>query len=244
MTPNVALVINLDKRADRWKYMQRTVQKLAYQIERISAVEGNGVPLSSVALEPIVLATLRTRKKFSLVHIESPGALGCMLSHRKAWQRVLELDAPTLILEDDAEPNEFANMWIEQAKKEIGEGQWDLVLLGAHEPPPKTPGIMHLRSWMETGERYTGSWAYLVTPQAAKRLLESSEVLSYQSDMALHAAGLRVGFVDAFGQATFFQTPDIRHTPLEPIPKVGFIYAFVFGFLAAAILAFLLKWKT
>jgi hypothetical protein len=78
-----------------------------------------------------------------------------------------------------------------------------------------------------------------VSPQAAAKLLETSYVMAYQSDMHLHAAGLRVGFVQAFGQATFFQTPDIRHTPLEPISKRGFVYAFVVGFLLAAILAYL-----
>jgi GR25 family glycosyltransferase involved in LPS biosynthesis len=239
MTSDVALVINLDKRQDRWKYMQKVGSKLGHALERMSAVDGHAVPLSSVSLDPLVRATLTTRKKFSVVHIESAGALGCMMSHRNAWMRVQELGVPTLILEDDAEPNEFAGTLVAKAKQEVQEGTWDLVLLGVHEPPAKKgAGISRLLSWMETGDRYTGSWAYVVSPHAAKQLLETSNVMTYQSDMHLHAAGLRVGFVQAFGQATFFQTPDIRHTPLEPVSKRGFVYAFVIGFLVAAVLAY------
>jgi GR25 family glycosyltransferase involved in LPS biosynthesis len=240
MTSDVALVINLDKRQDRWKYMQKVAQKLGHSLERMSAVDGHAVPVNSLSLDPLVRATLHTRKKFSVVHIESAGALGCMMSHRNAWMRVQDFGVQTLILEDDAEPSEFASAWVAKAKQQVQEGTWDLVLLGLHEAPAtQGRGIVRLASWMETGDRYTGSWAYVVSPQAAAKLLETSNVMAYQSDMHLHAAGLRVGFVQAFGQATFFQTPDIRHTPLEPISKRGFVYAFVVGFLLAAILAYL-----
>jgi len=238
MTSDVALVINLDKRTDRWKYVQKTVQKVGEHLERISAVDGHAVDVDSVRLDPVVRATMRLGKRFSLLHIDSRGALGCALSHRKAWQRVVELGTPTLILEDDAEPTEFASRWIQTAKRAIRDDEWDLVLLGAHKAPSVRASIVTVPSWMETGAQVTGAWAYVVSPQAARMLLASSDVVTFQADIALHSAGLRVGFVDAFRQRTFMQTPDIRHPPLEPVSKRGFVYAFVFGLLAGSVLVY------
>jgi GR25 family glycosyltransferase involved in LPS biosynthesis len=240
MTSDVALVINLDKRTDRWKYVQKTVQKLGERLERISAVDGHAVKLDSVRLDPVVHATMQTKKRFSVLHIDSRGALGCALSHRKAWQRVLELGTPTLILEDDAEPTEFAKRWIQAAKQAVQHDLWDLVLLGAHKPPSSRAAITTIPSWTETGTQVTGSWAYVVSPRAANILLASTEVLTFQADTALHSAGLRVGFVEAFRQATFMQSPDVRHPPLEAVSKRGFVYAFLFGFLTAALFAIVL----
>ena len=240
---DVALVINLQKRNDRWKFMQRVAERINVQVERVEAVDGHSVDLASVSLDPLVLTTLQTGRKFSTVHIESRGALGCMMSHRKAWARVVELGVPTLVLEDDADPSERASDWVKQARQQVAAGTWDIVLLGTHGQSPPGVGLRELPSWFKTGVVYTGSWAVLVSPQAAARLLEASRVLTFQSDAFLHTVGLRVGFVSAFKQAMFFRNPDIKHIALEPVDKTGFVVAFVLGVLSCAgVLAFF-KWS-
>jgi hypothetical protein len=146
---------------------------------------------------------------------------------------------PTLILEDDARPTEHAKMILHKAWKQVQDGEWDIVLLGAHDGGVDT--IQHLPSWLSTGKLKTGSWAYLVSPAAAQALIDASNVLEYQVDLFLHTVGKRVGFANAFQQASFFRKPDIAHVALERVSKVGFVYAAVLGAVGGAFLMWLLS---
>lgn len=241
MTFDVALVINLDKRPDRWTFMQNTASKLGIKFERISAVDGTLVQLDSVSLDPLVRTTLTTGKRFSSVHLDSNGALGCFLSHRLAWKRIIDLGHPTLVLEDDANPTEHASSLLQLAHSDLVANRWDLVMFGLHSPPSSS-SIVPLQSWLDTGAKHTGSWAYALTPAGAARLLRASESLALQVDLFLHTVGLRIGFVHAFSQSWFFKTPDIVHPRFEPVDKHQLLLAFAVGVLTAMCLGFI--WQT
>ena len=235
-----ALVINLDARTDRWAYMQKTAQRLEITLERLAAVNGASLDLAKVPLPPIVRSTLKTGKKYSVLHLESRGAVGCFLSHREAWKRAATSSEPTLILEDDASPTEHAKKLLHMAWDQVRWGDWDMVLLGAHDGGSSE--LRPLVSWLETGVIKTGAWAYIVSPPAAQALLDKSTVLEFQVDPFLHSIGKRVGFVNAFQQASFFRGPDVKHFAIEPVPKRLIIIGIVIGAASMAVLS-LCAWK-
>jgi len=120
-----ALVINLARREDRLSHMQQlllhTNPRLWQRLERIDAVDGKTLNLEDAELSEIVMPhtlerALRAKEKgiYTVVHDDNnvlvhfddhltEGAVACILSHRKALERVAS--HPTaewgLILEDD-----------------------------------------------------------------------------------------------------------------------------------------------
>jgi GR25 family glycosyltransferase involved in LPS biosynthesis len=85
-----------------------------------------------------------------------PGAQGCFLSHYILWNRCIELNQPIVVLEDDAE--------IIAPLEEINT---DLDLLKLHKP--RAAGETKLGHWS------TGAFAYWITPQGAKKLVNFSK---------------------------------------------------------------------
>ena len=84
-------VINLDKRPDRWIFMQNQLRKIEVQSKRISAVDGTTPCLSLI--------------KGNSIKQEKKVRMACSASHRKALKDFLfntNADA-ALVLEDDVE---------------------------------------------------------------------------------------------------------------------------------------------
>lgn len=74
-----AHVINLDRSADRWDWMQAQAERAGMVLERVAAVDGRN---------------LSADERAALVDgsptgaILSAGEIGCVLSHRKAWSAI------------------------------------------------------------------------------------------------------------------------------------------------------------
>jgi len=86
-------VINMDKDVERLQHMKKILSKQNIQFQRIPAVNGKELPAQE--LEKYT-QTARNKAWSSL------GALGCFLSHRKAWENIAKADEPWgLVLEDD-----------------------------------------------------------------------------------------------------------------------------------------------
>jgi GR25 family glycosyltransferase involved in LPS biosynthesis len=106
--------INLKERSDRWqRFMnQPGIQKLIqyYPLERIEGVDGKKL---NIAEDQRV--SLRTRRNILLQKrrdhedLDSPGGVGCYLSHYASWKKSLGTSQKyCLILEDDAMiPDDF-----------------------------------------------------------------------------------------------------------------------------------------
>lgn len=86
-------VTNLDRCPDRWASMQQQARSFGISIERISAIEG-------ARLSPQVLAKIRSgRSEFQPLDV---GTIGLYLSHKIAWQRLLDSgDRYAAVFEDD-----------------------------------------------------------------------------------------------------------------------------------------------
>jgi GR25 family glycosyltransferase involved in LPS biosynthesis len=199
-----AYVINLEERKDRWNHIQEKFKLLSLNIQRIPAIKGKNI-IHSVPITPFVKGCLQNNI-CSKYHIESFGALGCALSHIEAWKKVQTISA---IFEDDAMPIEFTSFQLKEAYSWLQNNQFDMVLLGSHKQP--FVKNQELIPWIDSGIVTTGAWAYLVTPFAAKKLLEKTFPLDLSIDLYIQTVNLRIGYLPCFKQRFFLQGPDIEH---------------------------------
>jgi glycosyl transferase family 25 len=73
--------------------MQRELGRLGVAFERMPAVDG--AVLSAADLAPWTSVPMADGM------VLTPGEIGCILSHRKCWQSVVEAGEPATIFEDD-----------------------------------------------------------------------------------------------------------------------------------------------
>lgn len=86
-----AFVINLHRRPDRWRHMQRQLEQQKVAYERVAAADGQRLAAFGGKVR-------RNAHGFPVTLSE----IGCMVSHRKAWRQFLRSGAEVgLILEDD-----------------------------------------------------------------------------------------------------------------------------------------------
>lgn len=168
------LVISIKGQEDRRSYISKTLNDLGLNWEFIDAVIGknlNGFPIEYNASK---------RLDYFGYHI-SQGLLGCFLSHRKAWERCIELNQTCLILEDDAKPMpEF--MEALQVALDI-QDHWDLFRLhGIYEK--KYLSLGHIGSFeiIENLKDPSSAAALIVKPEAAKALLKYSQSFYMAND--------------------------------------------------------------
>ena len=90
-------LINLDSNPERYESAKKQLHKLGLDAERFSAIYGKNLSQVEVAdcYDPAL-----NQKKFR--RPLSPGEIGCYLSHRTLWQRMVDENiAMAFILEDD-----------------------------------------------------------------------------------------------------------------------------------------------
>lgn len=162
--------INLDRRPDRRAYIEEACARHGLGVERIAAVDGDDpeVAAAAAALPPMA------RGK----HI-SPGAYGCLQSHRIAWRRLIESgESHAIVIEDDIVlADGIADLaagtdWIpEDADIVRVETSGHRVHVGTRGL--RLPGGRELR---RLGSLHYGTGAYVISAAAAARLRD--EVLT------------------------------------------------------------------
>ena len=105
------------------------------------------------------------------------GQIGCFLSHRKAWQRVVDAGFPTaLIAEDDCRltPHPDTVRYLDRVVREELDFPWELLYLGRNPALCMTVGKPVRPHLVRTGKTW-GLFAYVVTLEGARKLLRSTE---------------------------------------------------------------------
>ncbi|WHP07362.1 glycosyltransferase family 25 protein [Acinetobacter corruptisaponis] len=89
-------LVNLDKRPDRLAFVSKQLDELGIPFERFAAIDGSKLTMETQTLFDVPKFILEQKKKPSV------GEVGCAMSHRAIWQKILDeqLDY-ALILEDD-----------------------------------------------------------------------------------------------------------------------------------------------
>ncbi len=174
-------LINLDKSTDRLQTCQSQLQSFSLSCERLSAVYG-------LDLSPTDIETIYPPSQHKNYHKElSVGELGCYLSHRKAWQKIIDDDLDfAIILEDDFtitnDPKEAFSA-ITQCKQE-----WDYIKLAEHsrkrQPIHQLPAE-HSFSLVTYDKIPARTCAQAVSKSGAQKLLKHSETICRPVDIDL-----------------------------------------------------------
>lgn len=165
-----AIGINLDRRPDRWSTLARRMSSIGFdKLMRASAIEGAHLPdrlvagligYSNVALDRAPGDHLRLTRP----------AIGCFLSHLAIWRWMLDNDIErAIVFEDDAKPSpQFDPCRFADAVGGLGADK-TLVFLGKivmHGLAERPLGCGLARLFY-----FNGTFAYLITRDACRRLL-------------------------------------------------------------------------
>ncbi len=188
---NKIMVINLDKRQDRWDKWNINNKDICNIAERCSAVDGSAIKMNTTIYELFKNNQFGWRKSI----------MGCALSHIKVWYELMnELDnSMYFICEDDMCPGrEWSLDLLNTMIENIPEGA-ELLYLGGILPSNKQqlPSILEhvnkywakikpntlFTSGKETDTFHFCAYSYLLTKSGAKKLIQWLE----ESDMRCFA---------------------------------------------------------
>jgi GR25 family glycosyltransferase involved in LPS biosynthesis len=200
----LGLLINLDRRADRLAKIRAL--RLPLEWERLEAVDGRTLSWAKLGQDQVLHPDALTEAQWAEAHSLpticretgsfSPhltyGAVGCALSHRKAWQALL--DSPpyrecALIMEDDL--SGVARQFDLQLGRLLSElpNTWHIVFLGYHESSGRLLPVKQSPRHFEQPPAMclTGLYAYLLHRRGAQALLQPQAVfpLRHQVDVAV-----------------------------------------------------------
>ncbi len=198
-------VINLDAAAARRAHAERVIAGLPFAAERLSAVDGRRMAVAD--RERLVLPRrFAPANPFPL----EPGEIGCFLSHRTAWQAIVDRDLDFgILLEDDVVPTSgFAQA---VAALAADPEAWDYVQLhrGRRRGEPPVAEVGGLALFRATPPRLVAA-AVAVSAGAARKLLAASETIDRP--------------VDAFVQLAWVHGVAVDHPAtavVEPVPEIA-----------------------
>ena len=102
-------LINLDRSKSRLEVMTERLATIGISFERVSGVDGSKIDISSLSVDV---------PNPSYPRALTPGEIGCFLSHRKCWQKLVDSGEDwALILEDDC-------IFHSSAARYLGSTEW------------------------------------------------------------------------------------------------------------------------
>uniref|UniRef100_A0A7S4P3U5 Glycosyl transferase family 25 domain-containing protein n=1 Tax=Paramoeba aestuarina TaxID=180227 RepID=A0A7S4P3U5_9EUKA len=187
--------INLASRVDRRMHVESILKELAFHetvplVERVDAVDGKTVSIEDLYSRGQVTKQAFDRyksiplaEKFYGMDI-TDGALGCALSHRAVWQKIITRKHKcALVLEDDVELSpEFQHTIA--ARFSSVPCDWQLLYLGGVDllSSGKPPRPLVAKGWRRAymGQRELS--AYVCNESGAKACLDLTKCLNWQID--------------------------------------------------------------
>ena len=175
------IVINLDEDTDRRERVERRLHELGLRMERLAAVDGRRLaPCHEAMID-------RAEQRARGLQI-SPGAMGCWISHRQAQQMVADGTEPmALVMEDDISiTDELPDVL---GRLEQGEaGRFDVIRLHRYKLRRRFVPVRRIGGGAVGFVRPTdsGTQAYVITREAARRLIISIPRMVQLADHALY----------------------------------------------------------
>ena len=175
------IVINLDQDTERRERVERRLRQLGLRWERLGAVDGR-------RLEPHHEAMIDRAGQASRGLQISPGAMGCWISHRQAQLMVADQTEPmALIMEDDISITDHLPDVVERIER--GEaGRFDVIRLHRVKLRRRFVPVRRIGSGAIGFVRPTdsGLQAYVITREAARRIITSIPRMVQLADHALY----------------------------------------------------------
>lgn len=201
-------VINLAHRTDRWQALESRMTAVGLdRLIKVPAVEGASLALDEISgllAQPAAKIEAAPRDHFSLTR----PAIGCYLSHLAIWQWVIEADVPrVLVFEDDATPAPGFDAEQFRTVYRAIPGDKGLVFLGRII----MDGLAERHDGQALARLYffNGTFAYVITPAAARALMPHLLPLDGHIDHQISTmlVKLRHEFAAYYTEPAFFE-PD------------------------------------
>ncbi|BDT74590.1 glycosyltransferase family 25 protein [Polynucleobacter sp. KF022] len=172
--PLQILVISLSRSTDRRAKVKEELQKISFPWTFLDAVDGSALTEPPEEYRPLMVKLLQG---YPLTLNE----IGCYLSHKKAWKQCVAENIPTLVFEDDfvllPEFESVIHSLLHNTNA------WDFVRLqGLYEVPYQELLILDGVHLVKNLGDAVGATAYLLKPEVAKTLIESSRDIYEPAD--------------------------------------------------------------
>lgn len=164
------MYINLERRPDRKKNIENQLDKINNKLpfERINAVDAKKLDIQNLSNKLVTKDGIKSalNKKNGLYTILTKGAIGCALSHKIAWEKVMNgNDEYVLIVEDDIEFIDNYNDKLNSIIKKVP--KYDILYLG-NSGYNKHSGL----DSVDIPKLTYGTFGYIINKTAAKMLLQ------------------------------------------------------------------------
>jgi GR25 family glycosyltransferase involved in LPS biosynthesis len=179
-----AVCISLDRRADRWAVFQEYARAADLQVQRLSAVDAKALdPVNHPAVSLGTAHNIRFKTRRSHHEIDAAGAVGCSLSHFRAWEQLLAGGAPALLVfEDDAPiPADFKPR-LARVLRELP-ADWDMVQfqMTVWDDAKGCAPIEGQSPW-HLCTALMGSYAYMISRKGAQKMLDRAYPIEMHVD--------------------------------------------------------------
>lgn len=170
------LVINLDRSTERWVSMRNKLSQLKITADRVSAVEGKKLDKNTLS----EITTKSLMQKMICPRELTLGEIGCFLSHRNCWERLLSSDENfALIMEDDIVFSNRATQYLLNSKWILPNTH--LIQLSTLIPSPHKATVDKLIT-LSCGDELLhvrkpipwGTQAYIISREAAESAIRMS----------------------------------------------------------------------
>ncbi|KXB31531.1 hypothetical protein AT959_07700 [Dechloromonas denitrificans] len=181
------VIINLLRSKERRERVIKHLETLGLMGEVFSAIDGRQLPEDEIAA-----VYNAERAKTTEWGELTRGEIGCALSHRAIWQKLIDShDAGWLIIEDDAVLPTDLPIWLQRLSELARNG--DVIPLVKTSPTPYFFRKVKLDSrWLVyPNQSFIAATAYYITPLAARRLLEASTPIWFPIDCWYSTPGFK-----------------------------------------------------
>ena len=187
-------IISLIRQSERRRDILSQCYKLKLDVEIYDAVEGTRLDADFLREEVVDYPACKM----------TPGVIGCALSHRLVWERIIEEGLScALILEDDAQIDDKLITTLKQIEINIGTKENNVYLLTPPESYYKNKKIQ-LGNGVTFYKISDASLAsgYVVTQRAAQLLVKANTPIRWESDSWVY-------FNRLYGINTYCRVPHI-----------------------------------
>jgi len=173
------MYINLARRPDRKKNIEDQLKQIDYKgpVERIDAIDAMYLDIPNLSNKLVTRKGINSalNKNNGLYTFLTKGSIGCALSHRVAWEKVIKgNDEYVLILEDDIWFDKYFNKKLENIMGIVP--SYDILYLGNSGYYNNLEG-----KYLDMPNLVYGLFGYIINKKAATLLL-SAFPITYQID--------------------------------------------------------------
>lgn len=149
------LVINLDRRQDRWQGFMDRNGHMPLSFHRISGIDGQTLDFPSLITSGFIPPHAPHRQY-------TKGSIGIALTFQRLWQQIAEGNEPVVIFEDDVALSPDITAHIAMAADMLAQNQCDLFYFGYNFNTPIAIETLHgFKGLIKLGEQAPANAAFI-----------------------------------------------------------------------------------